>query len=210
MSRYEYPEDEFDAKPDDGPVPVGVHRAEVPAWRSWIPLLIVLIVVPALAWGAVRLLGRNAGLSAPGGTSSSAPSVTEAAQPSPQAPSTPSQKAATPSSAAPSATPTQEETPAANVDYDTGVTVHNGTATTGLAGRTGDRLASAGFTGVSVSQGMYSADEPAASTVFYASAEYEATAQAVASQLGITAVVESADEATSNPIVVVLREDYAE
>ena len=52
--------------------------------------------------------------------------------------------------------------------------------------------------------------EPAASTVFYASAEYEATAQAVASQLGITAVVESADEATSNPIVVVLREDYTE
>ena len=57
---------------------------------------------------------------------------------------------------------------------------------------------------------MYSADEPAASTVFYASAEYEATARAVASQLGITAVVESADEAASNPIVVVLREDYTE
>ena len=39
MSRYEYPEDEFDAADDEGPVPVGVHRAPVPGWRSWVPLL---------------------------------------------------------------------------------------------------------------------------------------------------------------------------
>ena len=59
MSRYEYPEDEFDAADDEGPVPVGVHRAPVPGWRSWVPLLAVLIIVPLLAWGAVQLLGRH-------------------------------------------------------------------------------------------------------------------------------------------------------
>ena len=59
MSRYEYPEDEFDAADDEGPVPVGVHRAPVPGWRSWVPLLAVLIIVPLLAWGAVQLLGHH-------------------------------------------------------------------------------------------------------------------------------------------------------
>ena len=56
MSNYSYPQDEFDVAEDER-VPVGVHRASVPAWRSWLPLLIILVVVPALAWGAVKLLG---------------------------------------------------------------------------------------------------------------------------------------------------------
>ena len=58
MSGYEYPEDEFDGADDDGRVPVGVHRAPAPRWRSWLPLLIVIVVVPVLAWGAVTLMGR--------------------------------------------------------------------------------------------------------------------------------------------------------
>ena len=68
MSRYEYPEDEFDAADDEGPVPVGVHRAPVPGWRSWVPLLAVLIIVPLLAWGAVRLLGHHGARPAAGST----------------------------------------------------------------------------------------------------------------------------------------------
>ena len=55
VSNYDYPEDEFDVGEDDGPVPVGVHRAQVPRWRSWVPLLAIIIIVPALAWGAVTL-----------------------------------------------------------------------------------------------------------------------------------------------------------
>ena len=50
VSDYQYPDDEFDAADAEGPVPVGVHRAQVPAWRSWIPLLAVLIIVPLVAW----------------------------------------------------------------------------------------------------------------------------------------------------------------
>ena len=71
MSNYQYPDDEFDAADADGPVPVGVHRAQVPAWRSWIPLLAVLIIVPLVAWGAVALL-RHGG--APSSTATSSES----------------------------------------------------------------------------------------------------------------------------------------
>ena len=52
VSNYDYPEDEFDVGEDDGPVPVGVHRAQVPRWRSWVPLLAIIVIVPALAWGS--------------------------------------------------------------------------------------------------------------------------------------------------------------
>ena len=61
VSQYPYPPDEFDASSDDGPAPIGVHRAPVPAWRAWLPLLAILVIVPLLAWGAVALLGSRAG-----------------------------------------------------------------------------------------------------------------------------------------------------
>ena len=61
VSNYDYPEDEFDVGEDEGPVPVGVHRAQVPRWRSWVPLLAIIIIVPALAWGAVTLFLNGSG-----------------------------------------------------------------------------------------------------------------------------------------------------
>ena len=184
MTPYEYPEDEFDSPADDGPDPIGVHREPVPAWRSWLPLLAVLIIVPLLAWGAVSLLGSR----------SASPTET------------------TTTAAAASATPTAtaSATLAGDADMTTGVTVHNGTSTSGLGTRTGEKLTNAGFTAVTVSQGMYSLAEPTTTTVYYASPDDQSTAQAVAQALGVTEVVESATEAQSNPIVVVLRDDYQE
>ena len=85
MSDYQFPDDEFDAADADGPAPVGVHRAQVPAWRSWIPLLVVLIVVPLVAWGAVALLKHGAAQSSGGSASGSA----NAAPPPPRLPPTP-------------------------------------------------------------------------------------------------------------------------
>lgn len=208
MSRYEYPEDEFDAEEMDGaPQPIGVHRAQVPAWRSWAPLLAILLIVPLLAWGAVALLGRNSGKPSAGSTTP-APAATTAAA------AGPSTSGAAPSagpSAAPSAAPSATSSaPPANIDMSTGVTVYNGTTTKGLAGRTGDRLTNAGYTAVAVPQGTYPNENPQASTVFYARPENKATAEAVAQALGISQVVESPAEAQSNPVVVVLRADYHE
>ena len=90
------------------------------------------------------------------------------------------------------------------------MTGSNGTTTTGLAARTGSKLENAGFTSVNVADGVYGATDPATTTVFYAAPENASTARAVAGSLGVTNVVESAEEASSNPIVVVLRDDYQE
>ncbi len=209
MSRYEYPEDEFDAADDEGPVPVGVHRAPVPGWRSWVPLLAVLIIVPLLAWGAVQLLGRHgarpaaeATAAAPasgGGGGSGAPASGGQAPATGQPPAT----GAPTNGAEPTAAPT-------NADLTTGVTIHNGAGVNGLGARTGDRLRNVGYTNVEVQQGTYDNASPTTTTIFYADSGTEATARAVGQALGITYIVVSADEAQSNPIVIVLRTDFEE
>ena len=209
MSRYEYPEDEFDAADDEGPVPVGVHRAPVPGWRSWVPLLAVLIIVPLLAWGAVQLLGRHgarpaaeATAAAPasgGGGGSGAPASGGQAPATGQPPAT--------------GTPTNDARPTSaptNADLTTGVTIHNGAGINGLGGRTGDRLRNVGYTNVEVQQGTYDNASPTTTTIFYADSDTEPTARAVGQALGITNIVESAAEAQSNPIVIVLRTDFEE
>ena len=209
MSRYEYPEDEFDAADDEGPVPVGVHRAPVPGWRSWVPLLAVLIIVPLLAWGAVQLLGRHgtrpaaeATAAAPasgGGGGSGAPASGGQTPATGQPPAT-----GTPTNGAePTAAPT-------NADLTTGVTIHNGAGVNGLGARTGDRLRNVGYTNVEVQQGTYDNASPTTTTIFYADSDTEPTARAVGQALGITNIVESAAEAQSNPIVIVLRTDFEE
>ncbi|MDU0349639.1 LytR C-terminal domain-containing protein [Actinomyces sp. MRS3W] len=203
MSRYDYPDDEFDAD-DDGPVPVGVHRAQVPAWRSWIPLLAILIIVPLLAWGGVGLLGRHSN-----STGSSATASAQPAQSQEAAATADSGQNADDGQASAEAQASAEPTEA-SANLTTGITVHNGTSTNGLATRTGDKLQNAGFTAVTISQGVYELEEPTATTVYYASADLEATARAVADVLGAGEVVESAEEAQSNPIVIVLRDDYQE
>lgn len=209
MSRYEYPEDEFDAADDEGPVPVGVHRAPVPGWRSWVPLLAVLIIVPLLAWGAVQLLGRHGARQAAESTAAAPASGGGGGSGAPasggQAPAT-GQPPAT-------ATPTNDARPTSaptNADLTTGVTIHNGAGINGLGGRTGDRLRNVGYTNVEVQQGTYDNASPTTTTIFYADSDTEPTARAVGQALGITNIVESAAEAQSNPIVIVLRTDFEE
>lgn len=201
VSSYHYPEDEFDVGEDDGPVPVGVHRAQVPRWRSWIPLLAILIIVPALGWGVVALIGGGSGGS--GGSGGG-----QAASQAPAGGGTPTAdgKASSEGSAAASPSATAE----GSADLTMGITVHNGTTITGLAGRTGDRLTNSGFTAVTVSQGTYDASEPTATTIYYRGAEERATAEAVGKALGITELVEDTAATESNPIVVILREDFSE
>ena len=188
---------------------MGVHRAQVPAWRSWIPLLAVLIIVPLLAWGAVQLLGRHgarpaaeATAAAPasgGGGGSGAPASGGQAPATGQPPAT----GAPTNGAEPTAAPT-------NADLTTGVTIHNGAGVNGLGARTGDRLRNVGYTNVEVQQGTYDNASPTTTTIFYADSGTEATARAVGQALGITNIVESAAEAQSNPIVIVLRTDFEE
>ena len=210
VSNYDYPEDEFDVGEDDGPVPVGVHRAQVPRWRSWVPLLAIIIIVPALAWGAVTLFLNGSGGSSPSGAASSTQQA-KSGQANKQASGDKTAEASKPAdnkSADASAKPSASASATGNIDFNTGVTVSNGTETSGLAKGAGDKLTNGGFTAVNVTPGIYENAEPAKSTVYFGSPENRPAAEEVGKKLGITNVVESAENAQSNPIVVILRDDY--
>lgn len=203
---YEYPADEFD-EPNDSVLPAGVHRRPLPAWRNWLPLLLIVVIVPALAWGALALFkvagGTNSSVATSIATKMASNKTTAKAKATTSASAEAKPKATVITTQAPAPTPTP--TPTQSIDYTVGITVHNGTDTAGLAGRAGSSLEGAGFTSVTVSPGVYSQETPTESTVYYASEDREAVAKAVAKELGISNVELSAEQASSNPIVVVLR-----
>jgi len=208
VSNYDYPEDEFDVGDDDGPVPVGVHRAQVPRWRSWVPLLAIIIIVPALAWGAVTLFLNGSG----GSGSSDAVSSSQPAQGGQAGGNKNADKnadSANNKAGAASAKPSASASPSGNVDFTTRVTVANGTNTDGLAKGASEKLTNGGFTAVEVIPGIYENAEPAKSTVYFSSPEARTAAQEIGKRLGISNVVEGTAENTQDaPIAVILRDDY--
>ena len=208
VSNYDYPEDEFDVGDDDGPVPVGVHRAQVPRWRSWVPLLAIIIIVPALAWGAVTLFLNSSG----GSGSSDAVSSSQPAQGGQAGGNKNADKnadSANNKAGAASAKPSASASPSGNVDFTTRVTVANGTNTDGLAKGASEKLTNGGFTAVEVIPGIYENAEPAKSTVYFSSPQARPAAEEVGKRLGITNVVEGTAENTQGAtIAVILRDDY--
>lgn len=193
---YQYPPDDFDAA-GAAAGPRGVHRRTRSTWAKVWPFLLVLVLFPALAFAAVTAL-TSADISLPG-LSSSGPgsSVTDDA-PNGAEGETPADTATTPADteAAPPAAPT--------ANLGTAVVVVNSTSTKGLAAKGAAALTAAGFT--TVTTGNYSGSEPA-STVFYAAADLEPTAQAAAKALGITTVTLDAAKAGST-LTAVLEKDY--
>ncbi|OLO46051.1 hypothetical protein BKH31_07900 [Actinomyces oris] len=207
MSNYDYPEDEFDVGDDDGPVPVGVHRAQVPRWRSWAPLLAIIIIVPALAWGAVTLFLNGSGGSKSSDAVSS--SSSQPAQSGQAGGNKNTDKNAENNAGAASAKPSASASPSGNVDFTTRVTVSNGTNTDGLAKGASEKLTNGGFTAVEVIPGIYESEEPAKSTVYFSSPEARPAAEEIGKRLGISNVVEgAADNTQGAPIAVILRNDY--
>ena len=208
VSNYDYPEDEFDVGDDDGPVPVGVHRAQVPRWRSWVPLLAIIVIVPALAWGAVTLFLNGSG----GSGSSDAVSSSQPAQGGQAGGNKNADKnadSADNKAGAATAKPSASASASGNVDFTTRVTVANGTNTDGLAKGASEKLTNGGFTAVEVIPGIYENAEPAQSTVYFSSPQARPAAEEVGKRLGITNVVEGTTENTQGaPIAVILRDDY--
>ena len=212
VSNYDYPEDEFDVGDDDGPVPVGVHRAQVPRWRSWVPLLAIIVIVPALAWGAVTLFLNGKRIWETFSGSSDAVSSSQPAQGGQAGgnKNADSKGDKGDKGGAASAKPSASASASGNVDFTTRVTVSNGTNTEGLAKGASEKLTNGGFTAVEVIPGIYENAEPAKSTVYFSSPENRPAAEEVGKKLGISNVVESAENAQSNPIVIVLRTDFEE
>ena len=207
VSNYDYPEDEFDVGDDDGPVPVGVHRAQVPRWRSWVPLLAIIIIVPALAWGAVTLfLNGSGGSGSSDAVSSSQPAKGGQAGGNKNADNKGDKGD---KGGAASAKPSASASASGNVDFNTGVSVANGTNTDGLAKGASEKLTNGGFTAVEVIPGIYENAEPAQSTVSFSSPQARPAAEEVGKRLGISNVVEGTAENTQGAsIAVILRDDY--
>ena len=204
VSNYDYPEDEFDVGDDDGPVPVGVHRAQVPRWRSWVPLLAIIVIVPALAWGAVTLFLNGSG----GSGSSDAVSSTQPAQGG-QAGGNKNADSADNKAGAATAKPSASASASGNVDFTTRVTVSNGTNTEGLAKGASEKLTNGGFTAVEVIPGIYEGEEPAKSTIYFSTPEARSAAEEIGKRLGVSNVTEGTEENTQGaPIAVILRDDY--
>ena len=208
VSNYDYPEDEFDVGDDDGPVPVGVHRAPVPRWRSWVPLLAIIVIVPALAWGAVTLFLNGSG----GSGSSDAVSSSQPAQGGQAGGNKNADKnadSADNKAGAATAKPSASASASGNVDFTTRVTVSNGTNTEGLAKGASEKLTNGGFTAVEVIPGIYEGEEPAKSTIYFSTPEARSAAEEIGKRLGVSNVTEGTEENTQGaPIAVILRDDY--
>ena len=196
-AEYPYPADEFDAVAPD--VPVGVHRAPRTAWSRWWPYLVVLLVVPVLASGAVTCLLRP-GDRRGGGDAGPGP---QAEQPAPEDPA--AEDPATDGAEAPPET--EEPAPSPEPVLSTSVRVLNGARVSGLAGRVADELEGAGFTDVTPDNATGSL--PSESTVYVASEELRPTAELVASTTGVTAVEVDPAQASGGIVVVLVTDPSA-
>ncbi len=188
---YPYPPDEFDAAAAGGPQ--GVHRRPRSGWSKTWPFLVVLVVLPALAYAAVTVASGGNPLGRGATPSSSAAAVEPSADPS-----TPAEPTAGETSAAP--VPTAPAT-----DLSRAVEVQNATKTSGLASRVKSVLAAAGFT--TITTGNFAGTAPGASVVYYPTAADAGTAAAVAASLKIATVTESATVFPGG-VLVVLAADY--
>ncbi|MFC8193432.1 LytR C-terminal domain-containing protein [Cellulomonas sp. NPDC057328] len=197
---YPYPDDEFDAVTPDGPR--GVHRAPRSAWSRWWPFLVVLLVVPVLAYGAVAYLSRTGDLPVVGG-GANPPAAEETPAPEDPAGEEPATEGEAPAA---ETTPPPEVPPAAPV-LTTPVEVLNGARVSGLAGRVADDLRAAGFTDVTPDNATE--DLPDVSTVFVASEDLRVTADLVGTTTGVTTVEVDPDRAPTGIVVLLVTDPEA-
>ncbi|MGN6301423.1 MAG: LytR C-terminal domain-containing protein [Angustibacter sp.] len=167
----------------------GAHRPAGQGPTSAIPWLVAAVAIVAIVLFASGWFG---GSSAPA-------SSTVKAGPSPS-----SGKTAQGSSTTKASTGASPSSPAPTADRTLSVSVLNSTSTSGLAAKGAARLKTAGWS--IRSTGNYRG-AVSGTTVFYGRASLRATAQAVAADLGTSAVSESADFGSSR-VTVVLGADF--
>ncbi len=195
------PRDEFDVAGED--MPVGMHRPQPSKWKSVWPFLVILIVVPLLAWGASSLL-TNRPTSSNTTVASSGQSEAQSAQSTPETTQSASAEQAESTRSEPVTEPESTPAPANEpiVDTNVKISVLNGTGRNGLAAQTAEELTAAGFAGAATGNATGWTTE--VSTVYYQDPNLEASARAVAEAVGITNVQQSNNIGDSD-IVVLLR-----
>ncbi|MDR2566135.1 MAG: LytR C-terminal domain-containing protein [Bifidobacteriaceae bacterium] len=197
---YPYPPDEFD-QIDLNSRPKEVHAAHRTAWSRVWPFLLVIVLVPSIAFLAVHFLADKL----PGGGSSSPPAA---------APTSPNVVAPTDDQTSieepppteepppPTQAPPSEEPPAPVVDKSAVVTVYNAGQTKGAAGTAADQLVTEGFANADKTFDA-SPTDPSVSTVYYSADSQLDTANEVARVLQITSVQLDPQVAGGNIVVVV-------
>ncbi|GAB2690102.1 LytR C-terminal domain-containing protein [Thalassiella azotivora] len=193
--RRTYPPDEFD-RVQGPPARRGAHRGRPSPVLAALPVVAVLAVVGGVAWGFSTLLGDGRVESA-----ISAPAGDETVAPAPQDPATEPAPGTDPGTVAPE--PTVEPTPTATVDRDVTFRVLNSTTVGGLAARGAQALEDAGWT-VSGTDN-YRAGEMD-TTVFYNDPGLEATAAAIAEDLG--GALTTLDPNLEDDLSVILGADF--
>ena len=196
----------------------GAHRPRRSTLTDLVPAVLILLAVAGVTVGTVVLQRSTAAsVSASGGPADSGDadggSGATAAPPGTSSPTTsPDSTPAgtTPAGTAPAGTAPAGTAPAATAtpttaDRSLSVAVLNGTARSGLAGRAGAVLRAAGW---SVTLGNDRSQLP--TTVYYPNPTQQASAQAVAADLGGDPAVEQSGEYGDAGLTVLLGPDYVE
>lgn len=184
-------------------MPVGMHRPQASRWKNVWPFLVILVIVPLLAWGASTFL-----MNRQSGTVVSTPQSAPAARSAQSAQSSQSARSEQTAQSEQSARPVAEPEPApqaepeGQVDFSASIAVLNGTGTAGLAAERAGVLNGAGFAQTFAANADGWTTE--VSTVFYEDPAFAATAKEVAKALGI-ANVEQASGIGGTNIAVVLK-----
>jgi hypothetical protein len=193
---YGYPDDEFDAAAGHD-VPRGVHREPRSGWSRWWPFVVVIILAPVLAYGAVALVTHERGGS--GGGQAAVDDGSDSGDGT-----TPTGTATTPApdTTSPTSVPTQTPTSTGSFQPATPVSILNAAKIQGLAARAQTKLKGAGFTAVTT--GNATGTAPKTSTVYYAKPELEATARKAADALKVSTVTLDPAKAGTGATVVLV------
>lgn len=199
-----YEPDEFDLSAED--MPQGMHRAPRPRWKSLLPFLVALIVGPLLAWGAIYFVTHKSGQNEPPSATEQTQSQSATAPEQEATPTQPEEKPTQEEKSTPDSQPQEEAQPV--VDKDLSVMVYNNLnnpARSGTATSSAQKLISEGFSNASYGNGDY----PQAETfVAYGEEADKATAQQVASILGVETVRSEPSILKDHRIVVMLSKGY--
>lgn len=181
----------------------GAHRPHRSPLLEVLPVLLVLLAVLGVGVGVWQLNRSTAStVAASGGPADGAGAGTDPTTSATPTAATPSTKPSTKPSTTSVPTGTTTAT-SGGVDRAVAVSVLNATKRSGLARRAASALRADGW---SVTTGNERGQAPP-TTVFYADSDQQATAQAIADDLGGSPAVEQSSEYRS--ITVVLGDDYA-
>ena len=202
-----YPEDEFDEAGKT--TTAGLHRQRPSQWRTVLPFLIVLIIVPLLAWGAATAFTSHRSTSA---QNQPEQTVVHTVEVDPTGAPIESQGQTQDADA--NATPTQQATQEASptptaeaIAHDATIQVLNGTGRTGLAGSVVETLQEKDYTALTAANADGWLTE--VTTIYYRQG-MDATAEDLAKILGIDMRQENSDAVGDADVVIVLKGDFQE